>query len=78
MPVICKLSVAQNMPKSIRLPPEIRKHYDQVEERSRLFKDAGELEFHRTKELISRYIPRKPLNVDIALRRRAIVLMCFF
>jgi len=55
--------VAQNMPKSIRLPPEIRKHYDHVEERSRLFKDAGELEFHRTKELISRYIPRKPLNV---------------
>jgi ubiquinone/menaquinone biosynthesis C-methylase UbiE len=53
------------MRKSIRLPPEIRKHYNQVEERSRLFKDAGELEFHRTKELISRYIPRKPLNIPL-------------
>jgi ubiquinone/menaquinone biosynthesis C-methylase UbiE len=63
VPVTCKLSAAQNMRKSIRLPPEIRKHYNQVEERSRLFKDAGELEFHRTKELISRYIPRKPLHV---------------
>ena len=63
MPVTCKLSVAQTMPKSIRFPPEIRKHYDQVEERLRLFKEAGELEFHRTKELISRYLPRKPLKV---------------
>jgi len=51
------------MPKPFKLPPEIRKHYDQVQERSRLFKGAGEMEFHRTKELISRYIPRKPLNV---------------
>jgi ubiquinone/menaquinone biosynthesis C-methylase UbiE len=51
------------MPKPFKLPPEIRKHYDQVQERSRLFKGAGEMEFHRTKELISRYIPRKPLTV---------------
>ncbi len=51
------------MSRSIKLSPKIRKHYDQVQERSRLFKGAGELEFHRTKELISRYIPRKPLTV---------------
>ena len=51
------------MPKSIRLRPEIRKHYNRVEERSRLFKEAGELEFHRTKELISHRIRSKPSTI---------------
>lgn len=49
--------------RSIQLPSEIRKHYDTVQERSRLFTQAGQLEFYRTKELISRYLPRKPITV---------------
>jgi hypothetical protein len=60
----------QNMSKSIRLRPEIRKHYNRVEERSRLFKEAGELEFHRTKELISRRISQQALD-NLRCRRRA-------
>jgi ubiquinone/menaquinone biosynthesis C-methylase UbiE len=51
------------MSKPIKPLPEILKHYDRAQERSRLFKDAGELEFHRTKELISRYFPRKLVTV---------------
>ena len=51
------------MPKPIAPLPEILKHYGHAQERSRLFEHAGELEFFRTKELVSRYIPRKPLTI---------------
>ncbi|MFZ0634251.1 MAG: hypothetical protein WAM08_01915, partial [Candidatus Acidiferrales bacterium] len=40
--------------KPVELPQKIRKHYDRAQERSRLFTPASRLEFHRTKELISR------------------------
>ncbi len=55
--------MGSHISRSIKLPSEIRKHYDIVQERSRLFKHAGQLEFYRTKELISRYLPRKPITV---------------
>jgi ubiquinone/menaquinone biosynthesis C-methylase UbiE len=55
--------MGSHISRSIKLPSEIRKHYDIVQERSRLFEHAGQLEFYRTKELISRYLPRKPITV---------------
>ncbi|MFZ0878665.1 MAG: class I SAM-dependent methyltransferase [Candidatus Acidiferrales bacterium] len=45
--------------KPVELPQKIRKHYDRAQERSRLFTHAGRLEFLRTKELISRHLPKK-------------------
>jgi ubiquinone/menaquinone biosynthesis C-methylase UbiE len=43
-----------------RLAPEIERHYGTVAEKSRLLAQAGRLEFHRTQEIISRYLPKKP------------------
>jgi ubiquinone/menaquinone biosynthesis C-methylase UbiE len=46
---------------SPRLSREIRKHYDDVaQEQSRLSAHGGQLEFYRTKEIISRHLPKKP------------------
>ncbi len=41
------------------LRQEIREHYDLGLERSRLFTRTSQLEFHRTKEIVSRYLPKK-------------------
>jgi ubiquinone/menaquinone biosynthesis C-methylase UbiE len=46
---------------SPKLSREIRKHYDQVaQEEARLGRYGGQLEFHRTQEIISRQVSRKP------------------
>jgi ubiquinone/menaquinone biosynthesis C-methylase UbiE len=48
-------------PKSPKLAREIRKHYDEAaQEAERLGSHSGQLEFYRTKEIISRYVPKKP------------------
>lgn len=44
-------------------PRDIAKHYDSVQEHSRLLTHAGQLEFFRTKEIISRYLPKKRVVV---------------
>lgn len=49
--------------KSGKSAREIGKHYDSVQERSRLFTHAGQLEFYRTKQIISGSLPRRRLIV---------------
>ena len=41
-----------------KLSREIRKHYESVREEARLGAHSGQLEFYRTKEIISRYLPK--------------------
>jgi ubiquinone/menaquinone biosynthesis C-methylase UbiE len=49
--------------RSNKLSSVIQKHYKVAQERSRLYTHAGQLEFSRTKELISRYLSRKSVVV---------------
>jgi ubiquinone/menaquinone biosynthesis C-methylase UbiE len=52
--------MSQKSLKRPKLSGEIRKHYDEVaEEEARLGKHSGQLEFYRTKEIISRHLPKK-------------------
>ena len=45
--------------KSPELAREILKHYEGTQEQARLGTHSGQLEFYRTKEIISRHLPRK-------------------
>jgi len=38
-------------------------HYESGVEKDRLLKDTERLEFHRTKQIISRYLPKKPATI---------------
>ena len=47
-----------------RLSPEIQTHYDrEADEQSRLEQHAGQLEYFRTKEIIARHLPKKPIVI---------------
>jgi ubiquinone/menaquinone biosynthesis C-methylase UbiE len=45
--------------KSPELSREILKHYEGIQEQARLRTLSGQLEFYRTKEIISRHLPKK-------------------
>ena len=45
------------------LDSDIEAHYESGVEKDRLIKDTERLEFHRTKQIISRYLPKKPATI---------------
>lgn len=47
----------------IELDADIKAHYESGVEKNRLIKDTERLEFHRTKQIISRYLPKKPATI---------------
>jgi ubiquinone/menaquinone biosynthesis C-methylase UbiE len=48
---------------NLTLPPEMFDHYRQVQESTRLFNGAGELERTRTQDILQRHLPRPPATV---------------
>ena len=49
--------------RKFELDSEIKSHYQSGVEKDRLTKDTERLEFHRTKQIISRYLPKKPATI---------------
>ena len=45
------------------LDSDIKAHYESGVEKDRLIKDTERLEFHRTKQIILRYLPKKPATI---------------
>jgi ubiquinone/menaquinone biosynthesis C-methylase UbiE len=49
--------------RKIELDADIKVHYESGVEKDRLVKDTERLEFDRTKQIISRYLPKKPATI---------------
>src|SRR3989442_5473795 len=49
--------------RKFELDSDVMAHYESGVEKDRLLKDTERLEFHRTKQIISRYLPKKPATI---------------
>ncbi|TMI68293.1 class I SAM-dependent methyltransferase [Candidatus Bathyarchaeota archaeon] len=49
--------------RKFELDSDVMAHYESGVEKDRLLKDTELLEFHRTKQIISRYLPKKPATI---------------
>jgi ubiquinone/menaquinone biosynthesis C-methylase UbiE len=50
-------------PSEYEIPPEVSEYYAQFSEESRLSSGPAQLEFERTKEILSRFLPKAPCRV---------------
>jgi SAM-dependent methyltransferase len=51
------------MTKEFKLPPEIIRHYQKGVEKNRLSRGGGYLEMIRTQEIMTRYLPKHPVDI---------------
>src|SRR2546425_1734420 len=49
--------------RKFELDSDVMAHYESGVEKDRLLKDTERLEFHRIKQIISRYLPKKPATI---------------